>query len=255
MNFLVLPTFNEAARLHFYLAEIVEYSKLVRDPLTIVVADDGSNEDQYLRMQRDAEEAQSKCKNTQVAIRYFRSISNRGKGAVIREQFLRWIELPDVGCIGFADSDGATPFYEIMRLFDIVRGDEAIDGAIGTRFKCLGKKVVRSYKRFLTGRIFATILSNMFNIDVYDTQCGAKVFRQSFYQDATLRNLCDDNRWLFDTQLVIIGHKLGYRLVEIPVDWEDKAGSKINIVNDSIRMFFGLWRFFRKIKRFGKIQI
>lgn len=239
---LCLPCYRESNRLPLLLEQIGrEDRRLDFAEIHLFFLDDGSGAEE----QRRLEELVSKqtFTNFPVSIRLFPQ--NRGKGSVLRDGFLEGLE-KNFDFIGFLDTDAATPFYEMIALIHTLVQTEETDAVIGSRIKCLGKRVERSFKRHLVGRVFATLLSNLFKIAVYDSQCGAKVFRSRALRDDALQ-ICDDPRWLFDTQLIVLLHSRGARIREQMVDWSDIPGSKIHLVRDSYRMLTGLIRFRRRL--------
>jgi hypothetical protein len=136
--------------------------------------------------------------------------------------------------VGFVDADMATSPAEILRLAELARGGE-YDVVMASRVQLLGCHIERRPMRHYLGRVFATCASVALRLPVYDTQCGAKVFRRSeTLQAAVERPFL--SRWAFDVEL------LG-RLVRpqpgtpaIPVErlreeslrvWRDVSGSKL----------------------------
>ena len=210
--------------------------------------DDGSGEKEGQNLKEAVLKAGTEIKN--FTLKYELFPINRGKGAVLRDGFKQGIA--EYQYVGFLDGDGATPFYEMIRIMEkLVNETGAVaDAMIGSRVKCLGKTVQRSLKRHLSGRIFATLLSNIFSIPVYDSQCGAKLFSTSILS-VSLLDHCYDQRWLFDTQLLILIYRKKFRVLETPVDWKDIPGSKVSLFRDSWRMFWGLLAFRSYLKKAG----
>ena len=245
---LVIPSYNESQRLPLYLTSIAE--RLSGSPagisLCVVVVDDGSRQAEYDAIRRQAEALQFPLPHE---LRFERFEVNRGKGAVLRDGFRKYRASSEYVC--FSDADGATPFSEMFRLMAYGVEHPQYDVLIGSRWKALGYKVERTIKRHISGRVFATILSNLFNIPVYDSQCGAKVFRSALLTDDIL-DLCDNDRWLFDTQLLLTFFRAGASILEVPVNWADIPGSKVSLFRDSWRMFLGLYDFKKRLAAQGR---
>jgi glycosyltransferase involved in cell wall biosynthesis len=218
----------------------------------VLVADDGSRTEEARRMEDSVRETAKAFGLAEGALRYARHSPNRGKGAVLRESFLAEGASGGFDVLGFLDADGSTPFAEALRLIDLLRrhGDEA-DAYLGCRLKCLGIPLERKVSRHLVGRVFATMVSNLYGIPVYDSQCGAKFFKASLLTPGLLR-LCDDDRWIFDTQLLIALWRSGARLRECPVAWREVPGSKVSLVRDPARMLLGLVRFRRRLEHWQR---
>jgi dolichyl-phosphate beta-glucosyltransferase len=248
-----VPCFNEGSRIDHFIVGLQESLSKTRPPdqIDLLFIDDGSNPEDFLLFESKIKElrhwVEVQVQPQKVSVRIKRFPQNRGKGACLRDGFKEGL-LQGYDLIGFLDADGATPFYEALRLIDTAINENQIDIVLGCRLLCLGKKVVRSTKRHYSGRIFATMLSVLYDIPVYDSQCGAKFFKSRILSTELL-DFCENDRWLFDTQLVITLFKKGCQMQEVPVDWLDQPDSKISLIKDSIRMLLGLLSFREKMRR------
>lgn len=158
---------------------------------------------------------------------------NRGKGEAVRQGMLRALEtVPDY--VGYWDADLATPL-EVLADFRLLL-DECLelDLVMGSRVPLLGRAVDRRPCRQIGGRMFATAAALVLGVGVYDTQCGAKLFRVTDRTISLLgRPFC--SRWAFDVELLARllasrgGPASGQRhLYECPLlRWSDVAGSKM----------------------------
>lgn len=118
-----------------------------------------------------------------------------------------------------------------------------IEWVFGSRVKLLGRQISRNETRHYAGRLFATGASVMLGLGIYDTQCGAKMFRSTpaFQRLLEPRFL---TRWIFDVELIarmIVGHRTGawpapeLAIYEMPLDeWRDIAGSNLK-ASDFVR--------------------
>lgn len=166
---------------------------------------------------------------------------NRGKGGAVYAAWERW---EGEEWLGFADADGATPAREVVRLVRAIveaegRGDCA-DGWLGSRVKMLGREVRRTMRRHVVGRVYATLTSLLTGICVYDSQCGCKFYRAELVREVLPK--LEERRFGFDVELIAWLLAGGARLVEFPIDWVDVPGSKVHLVQDSVRMFLALLR-------------
>ena len=136
--------------------------------------------------------------------------------------------------VGYWDADLATPLNAILNFVAILQSRPEIDMVFGARVKLLGRRVERKIARHYLGRVFATVVSSVLRLPVYDTQCGAKLFRVHPYTHV----LFDEpfkSRWVFDVELIAryIRHAgsselAAKRIYEDPLMvWEDVAGSKL----------------------------
>ena len=136
--------------------------------------------------------------------------------------------------IGYWDADLSTPLGECARLlaqFD-VKAEHAL--AMGSRVKRLGSDIERNAVRHYLGRVFSTLASLLLDLPVYDSQCGAKVFRAELAD--VLFGEPFATKWIFDVEILArLRNHLGRAgflnaTVEVPLDqWRDVGGSKLTI--------------------------
>lgn len=158
---------------------------------------------------------------------------NSGKAEAVRRGILKALE-GHFDNVGYWDADLATPLDAIEVFWRLLDSTD-VEIVIGSRVRLLGRKVERRAMRHYLGRIFATCASMLLNINVYDTQCGAKIFRNS----ASLGQVFGKPfkvKWTFDVEMlarfpIVMGaspSEISSRWVEYPLDeWVDVKGSKI----------------------------
>ncbi|MDQ3737978.1 MAG: glycosyltransferase [Actinomycetota bacterium] len=219
---IVVPCFNEAARL-----DPDRVHELAERCGTVLLVDDGST-DATASMLAAISAAAPGTAHIE------RLTANRGKAAAVRHGLNVALE-GGATVVGYCDADFATPPEEMARLVEELEGDSGIDVVIGSRVALLGSDVRRSHARHYFGRVFATLASAALGMGVYDTQCGAKVFRDT---PALRRALREEFRsgWAFDVELLARlrqgdagneGLSIG-RFVEVPLRrWHDVSGSKL----------------------------
>lgn len=237
-------------RLPIYLGELCRIADKRLDT-EIVVSDDGSRQDEYQSIVRVVGELKKSFPHARLEIR--REDQNAGKGAAIAREFVR----SSANIVGFVDADGSVPAAECFRVLDVLRTEIAThqsdkglprwSAVIGTRIKMLGNPVDRHPYRHYSGRVFATLVSELFRIPIYDSQCGCKFFVRDDVMD--IMAFAYDKRWLWDTQLVLSLFKAGYYQVEVPLSWHEVEGSKVSLLKDAVRMFGGIIRFKRFLDR------
>jgi len=159
---------------------------------------------------------------------------NRGKAEAVRRGFLESFD-SGFDVIGYWDADLATPLETILRLHELLEGRE-VDGVIGSRVMLLGRHIRRNPFRHYLGRVFATCASLAIGLPIYDTQCGAKIIRNT----ERLRQVFSRPfrvKWTFDVEIlarilllerVFGGPATRDRFVEYPLErWDDVPGSKL----------------------------
>jgi glycosyltransferase involved in cell wall biosynthesis len=215
---LVVPCFNEAARL-----PAAELAVLTSNPdVGVVLVDDGSTD--------GTRELLTRLERELPAVSVLALSANCGKAEAVRRGLLQALSgQPKV--IGFVDADFATPASEVLRLTEIIRSPDAPAVVIGSRVLLSGRTVVRRPLRHILGRVVATYLSLTYALQIYDTQCGAKLFRV----DDRLREALASpftTRWLFDVELLLRvrdlerGEPASVR--EEPLEtWRDVPGSRL----------------------------
>lgn len=236
---LILPAYNEEQRLPQYLLFIRNYFEDARGgDAEIVVVDDGSQDRTTHRVHEAA--------GAWPQVRAVRLDQNEGKGKALRTG----VATARGDFVLIADADGATPIAEEAKLRQAI-----LDGAdivIGSRRLRTGG-IERSWLRNLIGGIFAWAVRRMFGLPVRDTQCGFKMFRREVAQ--RLFAMCREDGFLIDIEVLLHAHRLGYKIVEVPVAWRDVPGSKVRLVRDGWRMLTGLWRLRRRFGRTVDPQI
>ena len=217
---IIVPCFNEAARL-----DPSAFGRFLTDEPNVrfLFVDDGSTD-------ATAEIVHAIGRDWPDRVRLLQLDSNRGKGEAVRRGVLEAASL-DTELIGYWDADLATPLAEIpaaAAAFD----DNSIGMVIGSRVRLLGRDIHRSILRHYVGRVFATYASLQLRMPVYDTQCGAKLFRAT-PPIVALFSRPFRQRWCFDVEVLARFNALGARTgicIEHPVSrWVDAAGSKLTL--------------------------
>ena len=120
---------------------------------------------------------------------------NSGKAEVIRRA-IQEIETNNYEFVGYWDADLATPFMEVDRFIEKFESNKNFVCVMGTRVLRMGTIIKRKSYRHYLGRVFATIVSMMLKLPVYDTQCGAKIFKASITKEIFIKPFV--SRWFFD---------------------------------------------------------
>ncbi len=221
---IVVPAYNEAARLGTTLRTILDYLNDNEEDAELVVVDDGSQDETAVV----AERAVAKC--GAVTARVIRYEPNRGKGYAVRTGLLA----AAANIASFSDADLSTPITEMPRLVDPIRNGE-YDLTFGSR--ALDRSLIgthQPWRREQGGRVFNLVVRAATGLPFWDTQCGFKAFRMNVCRP--LIEAAQIDRFGFDVELICLAHLAGLRLREIPVRWNHDAASKVAILRDSFRM-------------------
>ena len=103
--------------------------------------------------------------------------------------------------VGYWDADLATPLEEIPRFVEVLARLPRIDLVFGARVQLLGRSVRRSSVRHYLGRVFATAVSHVIGLPIYDTQCGAKLMRRTPELEALFATPFAVG-WTFDVEIL-----------------------------------------------------
>ena len=236
---IVIPCFNEAIRFKTSEADRLLDNAAVR----LVFVNDGST-DQTLNV---LSEFRDRHRDRVTVINFE---MNRGKAEAVREGLQHALQ-DDAQIVGYLDADFATPAAEMLRLIGVLKSHAQIQAVLGARWLHLGADIERNMYRHYGGRVFATLASVVLDLKVYDTQCGAKLFRAGEPLKAALAQEFK-SRWAFDVELIgrLRRDNAQQQFMEVPLKrWIDVAGSKITLL-DMFRATLSLLLIRRALKRF-----
>ncbi|MSQ08001.1 MAG: glycosyltransferase family 2 protein [Dehalococcoidia bacterium] len=230
---IVIPVLNEEDALPVAVGRLGEFIKAHpgRD-WRIKVADNGST-DRTQEVARDLAAGRSDMSVTH--------LTQRGRGRALKQA---WGEsTADIRC--YMDVDLSTDLKHLPQLVDAI-ADHGYDIAIGSRLSNGAEVVGRTVKREITSRGYSCLIRGMFFTPFRDAQCGFKAV--SAQAAKTLVPLVVNNNWFFDTELLLIGLRNGWKIKEIPVHWEDDPTSRVKIIQTAWEDVKGLVRL-----RFGGV--
>ena len=226
---IVVPCFNEERRLKT--DEFLAYAA-AHDDVRLLFVDDGSTDGT-----RGVLEGMRQRSDGRVDVLVLEK--NGGKAEAVRHGVLH-AATGGPASFGFWDADLSTPLDEILPFVALLEERPELMVVMGSRVKLLGRDIERKTMRHYLGRIFATCASMVLGLPVYDTQCGAKLFRNTRGTRWAFRAPFL-SRWLFDVELLARLGLLGKRrpaydthrcVYERPLTtWRDVAGSKIKLTD------------------------
>ena len=216
----IIPAYNEATRVGRTIEQVLTYLHAQPFSSELIVVSDGSTDDtgpvveRYFAAHPDT-----------IATRLISYPTNRGKGYAVRQGLLA-----ATGTVAlFTDADLSTPIEELPKVlapildgrYDVVFGSRALDRSL------IG--VHQPWLREYSGRVFNQIMQWATGLPYADTQCGFKAFRMVACRPIVEGAVLD--RFGFDVELLFLAHKAGLRLLEVPVHWNDAAGSKVGFLS------------------------
>ena len=222
---IVIPCFDEERRLRSQ--ALLEFAQ-AHPEIDFTLVNDGSRDGTLALLEGLAKESRGR-------FRVIDQQPNLGKAEAVRRGMRSAFE-SGAAYAGFWDADLATPLDAIPEFVALLDARADLDIVFGARVKLLGRSVERDALRHYIGRVFATAVSILLRLAIYDTQCGAKLFRVT----PELREVFDrpfESRWIFDVEILARlialrrargGPALETTIYELPLrEWRDVAGSKL----------------------------
>lgn len=216
---IVIPAFNEAARLPDTLEAIVRHLSATDLSWEIRVVDDGS---------ADATVAKAAAAAAQEARIIVQQEPHRGKGGAVRAGMLAATARMRFLC----DADLSMPIAELGMFLRVVPA--TADVAIGVREGVGARRIGEPSKRHIMGRAFNALVRHLLIPGVQDTQCGFKLFSAEA-AEAIFSRVGTDG-WAFDVEALFVARKLGLRVAEVPITWHYSAESRVSPFWDALRM-------------------
>ena len=231
---IIIPVLNEEralpnsiAVLHTHLsANFAEYD------WRIVIADNGSED--------ATPEVSRRLASDLPGVTLFR-LEQRGRGLALRTAWLA----SQADIVAYMDVDLSTNLAALHPLVGAI-AERNCDIAIGSRLIEGARVEHRPLKREITSRGYSLLFRSMFFTGFRDAQCGFKALSRRAVDN--LIPLVKNNRWFFDTELLILAEANGFRIREIPVHWTDDPDTRVKILGTAIEDVKGLLRL-----RFGGI--
>ena len=148
-------------------------------------------------------------------------IERKGRGFALKQT---WLASP-VDVVSYMDVDLSTGLSAFPALIGAIAND-GYDIAVGSRL-APQSRIERSPKRQILSRGYNALVKGMFLTRFSDAQCGFKAISREAAQQIV--PLIEDNNWFFDTELLILGEKLGYRVKDVPVEWVEDPDTRVKI--------------------------
>lgn len=221
---IIVPSFDEEGRLN-----VAAFERFLEGPegARLLLVDDGSTDGTRAVLERIA------AGHRRASVMALDC--NAGKAEAVRRGIVSALD-EGADVVGYWDADLSTPLEAIPTLLAILEEDPALVAVMGSRLRILGHSIDRRPARHYAGRIFATIASLALGIAVYDTQCGAKLFRSTPAVRAAFSRPFT-TRWAFDVEILdrllppgTTTEEASLQIREVPLaTWHDEPGSKLRV--------------------------
>ncbi len=223
---LVIPCLNEVKQLEWSVNTCREFlGKNFPYRWEVFVADNGSSD--------GTAELAAQLAARHPDVGYF-TIPQRGRGRALKKA---WSEC-DADIVAYTDVDLSTELSALEKLCRAIH-EGGCDLATGSRLHP-DSQIKRGLKREVISRCYNLILKLALCVDFTDAQCGFKAISRRAVNE--ILPLVEDGNWFFDTELLVLGERLGYRIADVPVRWIDDDDSRVKIVKTAVEDLQGVWR-------------
>lgn len=227
---IVIPVYNEEEQVEKSVLKLRQFltNNFSLFSWNIVVADNAST-DKTGKIVSELIKKNSK-------ISYLR-LEEKGRGRALKKAW----EKSRAEIVAYMDVDLSTHLKHVPELINSIK-KEKYDISIGSRL-LTGSMTKRSLKREIISQIYNLIIKLMHKTKFSDAQCGFKAIKKDVF--CKLLPLIQNNEWFFDSELLIIAEKKGYKIHEIPVEWNEDMGSTVKIIPTAMEDLKGLWRLYK----------
>ena len=224
---IIVPAYNEVSRIPVMLEAYLPYfsEKYGSDVEIIVVVNGSSDSTADVVRGYQAQYPILICEEEPAPI---------GKGGAV----MRGFDMAKGAYVGFVDADGSTPPKAFDELLDHADDEVAVIASRWIKGAIVSPK--QPVDRRIASRIFNMLVRCLFGIKVWDSQCGAKLIPKESW--LKIRGAMGLTRWAFDVDMLFQLRRRGTLIREIPTEWHDVAGSKLNVPKASMEMFVALTR-------------
>jgi len=226
----VLPAYNEANRIETAVKKTAEVLNDIGCDYEIIIAEDGSTD--------GTDRIAKKLVNEK--IKHLHSDVRLGRGRALMNAF----ENAKGNIVVAMDVDLATNIKHLKELIDAIKN--GYDIAVGSRL-LKESKAKRSFERKLYSVIYNLLVRVFLGSKIKDHQCGFKAFKREVV--IALSKETKDNHWFWDTEILVLAQKKGYKIKEIPVEWEEGEDTKVKRT-DVFYMFFSILKMW--VKQVGR---
>ena len=232
---LMLPIYNEEEQLESSMRTVFDYAtkNLSEYDWRVHVGDNASKD--------KSKEIYTKLHNENPTRFTFRTLDKKGRGLNLRDSWLK--EEYDIAI--YMDVDLSSDINAVKNMVDQIR-DRKADLSVGSRLLPASKVIGRKLLREITSRGYVFIIKTLASTKISDFQCGFKAISKELALKIVPE--VEDNTWYFDTELILLTEKSGYKVYECPVRWTDDPGSTVKVWKTATDDLKGLYRTLKQKK-------
>ena len=238
---IIIPLYNEEVRLDYCFDIIEKFLKKNRNFFfEIIFVNDGSIDYSKKKILKFINKNKKKFLNSKIKLISY--TKNMGKGYAIKRGILvsksKWILTCDL------DMSVLPEQYLTWKRKKLIKNTNCAYIASRTH---KNSKIKSKFVRRRLGSTLKLILFNFFNLKISDTQCGFKVFHSSYIKKIFYKIKCYG--YAFDVETVLLLNNNNIKIIELPILWIHRPGSKVNLIKDSVRFFLDLLNLKRRLSQ------
>lgn len=226
---IVIPVYNEEVAVPADIPILENYClhNLSRYNWRIIIADNASTD-------RTGEIARAFSKRKNI---FYRRLEQKGRGRALLETWRS--SRADVVSYMDVDLSSNLDFFPSL----LVAIENGADIAIGSRLARGARVIGRTVAREIMSRGYNFLIRFFFSASFRDAQCGFKAIRRSVF--LKLSPFIENKNWFFDTELLVLAEKMGYKIAEIPISWHDDPSSTVRVAGTATEDLMGLVRLWK----------
>lgn len=213
---IVIPVYNEEEILEENIDKLVVFLRknLIYENYKIIIVDNGSTDKSFTIAQ------QLQKKYNEIVCLH---LDHKGRGGALKKA---WLE-SRAEIVSYMDADLSTDLKAFSQLIDsLVK--EGYDIVVGSRLLPTSR-VKRSLLRKILSQIYNVLIKNIFDFkQLPDTQCGFKALSKKVVDEIVPR--VKNQNWFFDTELLILAERMGFKIKYIPIDWKERSKTKVRLL-------------------------
>lgn len=230
---IVLPAYNEASRLKKAVETVKKYLDRNGYDYEIIIAEDGSTD--------GTDKIAAELASNDEKVVHLHSDERLGKGGAITRAFKE--AKGDI--LISMDVDLSTDMKHLKQLIDAIVV-EGYDIAIGSRL-LKDSKTERPFKRSLASKAYNFLVRLLLGSKLHDHQCGFKAFKREVILEIV--DQVKDKHWFWDTEVLVLAQRKGYRIKEFPVEWKQGTDTKVKFGRDLVYMLSQILRMWGEARR------